>query len=233
MTSSTANEQPIIVWDVDGTLTRSDTLLPFLARVAGRRQLARGVAGVASRVPPGRRWRTAGKSELLHAVLAGRELAAVDQVARSYAADLIERRLRADSVRRWRWHRSSGHRLVLASASPGLYLHHLGAMLGARAVLCTELQAQDGVLTGALATPNCRGAEKTRRIRAYVADQPGGRVWMYSDSFSDLPSLALADVGIRVRPHRRLHTPPGQLDTAPAQPAAGDPTSGMEVTPWL
>lgn len=232
MTSSAAtSEQPIVVWDVDGTLTRSDTLLPFLARVAGRRQLARAIARIASRVSPGPRWRTAGKADLLRAVLAGRDLAEVDHVARSYAADLVARRLRPDSARRWRWHRSGGHRLVLASASPGLYLHRLGALLGAREVLCTELQAQDGVLTGRMATPNCRGLEKARRIRAYLGDHPGGRVWMYSDSFSDLPALALADVAIRVRPLRRLNTPPWHLDISPAHHAS-NPPSELGVTPW-
>jgi phosphatidylglycerophosphatase C len=204
---------PVIIWDVDLTLSRYDTLIPFLGRLMGRAWLARAVVSASGHAVRGRTaasqsWRTRFKSELLRSALAGRELAGVDEIAQRYAVEIVTRGIRADSLRRWLWHSRRGERLVLASASPDLYLRHLGTALGAADVISTEMEIVDGVLTGRMATENCRGVEKARRIRDYLVQYPGSQVWMYTDSRSDLPSLALADVAIRVRPHRVLRTPP-------------------------
>lgn len=201
----------VAMWDLDGTLTRWDTLIPFLSRLLGPAQLAEALIDAAGRVPPGRGWRAAGKAHLLQATLAGRDVASVNRIARAYAARLVVDRLRPDSVRRWRWHQDQGHRLVLASASPDLYVRHVGAILGADEVISTEMEVVNGWLTGRMATSNCRGEEKARRLRAYLMPYRGRRLWVYTDSTSDRPALALADVPVRVSRFWPLRTPPAEL----------------------
>jgi len=76
------------------------------------------------------------------------------------------------------------------------------------AVLCTELEVgADGRLTGRLAGRNCRGEEKARRVREWLAgarlDDPV--LWAYGDSDADRPFLALAEHpvwvhGVTIRP---------------------------------
>jgi phosphatidylglycerophosphatase C len=97
---------------------------------------------------------------------------------------------------------------VLASASLDPYLVPLGRLLAADEAVCTMLErGADGRLTGRLAGPNCRGAEKARRIRALL-DERGlqeAEVWAYGDSDGDEPLLASADHALRVD---GVHVPP-------------------------
>jgi phosphatidylglycerophosphatase C len=192
--------RPVAVWDLDGTLTRTDTLLPFLRRIAGTAAVLRALAAAGRELPV----RDAAKALVLQRLLGGRTLAEVDRIARGYAARVAAARLRPDSFDRWTWHRDAGHRLVIATASPGVYVRHLGRHLGADEVICTEMAVVNGRLTGALKGGNCRGAEKARRVLAHLAEHPSGHVWAYADGDADRPLLALADTGIRVARHRRL-----------------------------
>lgn len=195
--------RPVAVWDLDGTLTRTDTLLPFLHKVAGTAAVVRALAFAANRLPR-RDLRSAGKALVLQQILGGRALAEVDHVARAYAGRVMDTRLRADSLERWSWHRRNRHRLVIASASPGLYVHHLGRLLNADEVICTEMALVNGRLTGQLRGGNCRGPEKARRVLAHLAEQPASQVWAYANGAVDQPLLDLADVAIRVTPYRHL-----------------------------
>jgi phosphatidylglycerophosphatase C len=206
---SSRRGRPVAIWALDGALTRTDTLLPFLRRVAGTAATVGALAVTASRELPRRNHRDAARKLLLQRILGGRPLDQVDQVARGYAARVVAARLRPDSLARWSWHRREGHRLVVASASPGLYVHHLGRQLDADAVICTEMSVVNGRLTGALRGGTCRGAEKARRVLAHLVEHPTTRVWAYAGRDTDRPLLALADVAIRVTPHRRL---PGWAD---------------------
>jgi len=195
--------RPVAVWDLDGTLTRGGTLLPFLRRVAGPAAVLRALAFAASRDLPRHRRRTAAKAIVLQRLLGGRELAEVDQVARDHARRVRDT-LRADSLRRWSWHRANDHRLVIASASPGLYVHHLGRLLDADEVICTEMAVVNGRLTGALKGGNCRGAEKARRVLEHLTVRPASQVWAYANGAADRPLLDIADVAVRVTPYRHI-----------------------------
>jgi phosphatidylglycerophosphatase C len=196
--------QSVVIWNLDGTLSRRDTVLPFLRRVGGSLLASQAVGAAA-----GRRLVGAGsdgaKAMLLQQVLGGRTTAEVEAVARGYAQDLLARRLRADCLHRWQWHRRHGHRLILASGSPDLYVRHLGALLGADTVICTQMAAVNGRLTGWIAGGDCRGAERARRVLAHLTERPTGPVWAYGNLPADRDLLDLADIGIRVRPLRRLY----------------------------
>ena len=202
--SGASDRTPIAVWDVDGTLVLGDTLIPFLHRFVGAAQLGSILLGALARAATGPDPRNVAKAAVLQRVLGGLELSAVKAVARGYVLDLVAQRLRADCVRRWRWHRQRGHRLVLASASLDLYLRPLGELLGADEVISTTMDVVNGRLTGRLATPNCRGAQKAARVREYLESRPTGTVWVYANGVADRPTLALADVPVRVRPYRPL-----------------------------
>jgi phosphatidylglycerophosphatase C len=197
------------VFDVDGTLVAGDTLLPFLQEVAGTVRLGGALLAGAVRQRSASDRRSAVKAAVLQRVLGGRQLAAVDAVARDFVLDLVMHRLRPDCLRRWRWHAGRGHRLVIASASLDLYLRHVGDLLGADAVICTRMNVVNGWLTGGLSTPNCRGEEKARRVRDDLRSHPAGSIWVYGNGRADVPMLALADVPVRVRPYRRLPAPTG------------------------
>jgi phosphatidylglycerophosphatase C len=190
----------IAAFDVDGTLTRRDCVLPFLARVTGRARLGAAlVRHGASLVAAARdRERRDDVKRALTAVLGGRSLADVATAGELFAEEIATRRLRADVRDRLAWHRDMGHDVVLVTASYAVYAEPLGRHLGAAAVVATELDVDaHGVLTGRLAGENCRGAEKVRRLAARYGD-PLELGWAYGDSQDDLPMLACARRSVRV-----------------------------------
>ncbi|MDP8987357.1 MAG: HAD-IB family hydrolase [Actinomycetota bacterium] len=211
MTASPSSPpRPVAAFDVDGTLSRRDTLLPFLQRLCGAQRLARGLAanGLAlSRMAMGRADRDAVKDALLVRVLAGRDPEEVAAAGEAYAGFLAEHgRLRPDTRHRLDEHRAAGHRVVLVSASPEVYLGPLGRRLGVDAVLASGLQVgADGRLTGRLAGRNCRGAEKVVRLDAWMGPaRDATYLYAYGDSEGDRELLARADVGVLVAPRRPL-----------------------------
>lgn len=202
---------PLAAFDVDGTLSRRDTLLPFLQRLCGMQRLARALAanGLAlSRMAAGVADRDAVKDALLVRLLAGRDARQVAAAGETYADFLVDHaRLRPDTRRRLDEHRAAGHRVVLVSASPEVYLAPLGRRLGVDAVLASALEVgADGRLTGRLAGRNCRGAEKVARLDAWLGTEAehGTYLYAYGDSDGDRELLARADVGVLVRPRRPL-----------------------------
>ena len=94
-------------------------------------------------------------------------------------------------------HRAAGDRCVLVSASLDLWLQPWAQRHGFAAVLCSQLAADaDGRASGRLAGANCFGAEKVRRLEAWLAGTRP-RLVAYGDSRGDLPLLDFADEGWR------------------------------------
>jgi phosphatidylglycerophosphatase C len=186
----------VAAFDLDGTLTRRDTLLPFLLRSCGRSRTAaalmaesllllRGAAG-------NDRARDDAKAGVLRRLLAGRPVAPLLELAETFADDVMGTLLRTDAAARIEKHRSQGHELVIVTASPELYVGPLARRLGIDHVLGTRLEVDDsGVLTGRLLGANCRGAEKVARLQAWLGEEPY-ELWAYGDSAGDRELLALA-----------------------------------------
>jgi phosphatidylglycerophosphatase C len=198
---SAGDERPgVAAFDLDGTLTRRDTLLPFLQRLCGTTAVMRALAPEWSAMPAaalGTIDRDATKARVLARLLAGWVATDVVDAAEDYAETVVTARLRADTVARVTWHRSQGHRLVIVSASPELYVGPVAAALGFEAALATRLEVVDGRLTGRLVGANVRGAEKVRRLKEHFGDGPM-TLWAYGDSSGDRELLAAADHATRV-----------------------------------
>lgn len=204
----------IAAFDFDGTLTQRDTLLPFLVHVCGAQRVARAVAKVApvaARARVGRleaelHHRDVVKERLLAELLGGRRASWLDEAGLAYAQTLPGR-LRAPLAAQVAWHRSSGHELVIVSASLGAYLRPFAAAEGFDHVIAVELEVgSDGLLTGALVGPNVRGAEKAVRLRRWLDGDEPDLLWAYGNSTGDTELLAMADVPVWV--DRRSHRAP-------------------------
>lgn len=191
----------IAAFDVDHTLTRGDTVVPFLAAVAGWPAVGRALAADHRRlaaVARGRGDRDAAKAALLARVLPGIPYAALDDAGERFAARLVARRMRRDVVARLLWHQRRGHEVVLVSAGLAVYLRHLADHLGAVAVLATELEVDGaGRCTGRIRGANVRGEEKRRRLANYLRGDAAA-IWAYGNGPGDAELLAMADVPVLV-----------------------------------
>jgi phosphatidylglycerophosphatase C len=189
----------IAAFDFDGTLTRRDCMVPFLCRVAGSGAVVRALAAESPAMARG--GRDGVKVGVLRRLLAGRSFADVTSRGELFAGDIMDRRLRSDTVAILRRHQDAGDRTVLVSASLRPYLEPVATALGIDHVICTELEVVDGVLTGEIVGGNCRGAVKATRLQAWMGDRPpdDGVLWAYGDSSGDDELLALATHGVRIR----------------------------------
>jgi len=200
----------LAVFDLDGTLTKRDTLIPYLAGflLNHPRRLARLPRLIPASAAYGAGWMSnaALKEAFLRAVLGGTTRDALCSWTQTFTERLMAGGLRRDAVRQLRWHRASGHYIVIMSASVDLYVRPLGRLLDVDEVLCTEVEWEDERLTGRLATPNCAGAEKVRRLEMLTERLPSRSVWAYADRRSDIPLLQRATHAYLVNSARRVRS---------------------------
>jgi phosphatidylglycerophosphatase C len=192
----------IAAFDFDGTMTRHDSLVPFLVKVAGRRPVAAALAAEAPRLAyaaTGRGDRDEAKERVLRRLLSGRAHADVAAVGRVFGAELARTGISAEARDRIAWHRRAGHEIAIVSASLDVYLLEVAALLGVGHVLCTSLEVDEqGRCTGRLVGRNCRGAEKVARLHALL-DGEDVELWAYGNSGGDDEMLASAQHAVRVR----------------------------------
>ena len=184
----------VAAFDLDGTLTTRDCVVPFLRSFVGTRALVRGFASrpVQSLSGLARRDRQTLKTISLSA-LAGRDIEEIDAAGERFAREVIPGWLRSDTVARLQQHLRADHRVVVVSASLSPYVRPLARQLGAETAFCCDLETEAGRLTGRMVGPNCRGPEKLRRLREWLGDSfDNTELWAYGDSSGDTEMLAAA-----------------------------------------
>jgi len=190
------NSGCLAVFDLDGTITRRDTLGPFLWGFLWHRPWRWPRLLL---LPPAAlrylfdRDRGALKGAVLHAALGGAKRASIEHWAGRFVARLLQHGLYAEAVSAIAMHRARGDRLLLMSASTDLYVPRIGRALGFDEIICSEVRWRaDGRLDGRLASANCRGEEKRRCLAAVIARDAPGSVCAYGDSRADLIHMQLA-----------------------------------------
>lgn len=194
----------VAAFDFDGTITRGDSLIPFLWGHLGAWRFARAIAlsmpwlvGYALRLLSN----DVAKARLLRSAWAGQSEPELRAFATQWARHALPRTLDPWHMERIAWHRSQGHCCVIVSASPDVYLDAATRFLGLDDLICTRMEIANGsdtqpYLTGAMASPNCHGPEKVRRLNGWLAGRfPGAtdlELYAYGDSPSDKPLLRMA-----------------------------------------
>jgi phosphatidylglycerophosphatase C len=222
----------VAAFDFDGTLTHGGSVWRYLTEIAGPASVLRAGLAVAPKlvraVVVGGTAADDAKEALFTRTLAGRTLQDVRSRSRRFGVDHYRRHERRDLRARLEWHRRQGHRLLIVSASPDLYVDAVGELLEVDAVLATRLAvAGDGTLTGRYDGHNCRGEQKALRLRTWVDGAfgtagPRPHVWAYGNSAGDRRLLAAADTGVDVGRLGRLGKLRGFPRLARIAPAADD-----------
>jgi len=202
-----------VVFDLDETLTRIDTFLPFLRgylRHHPRRWWS--VACLPLRLMNVRRWgdRDWVKDTVVRSVLGGETWPRVTEWAHEYARWVHAMGMRPVLLDWLRAHQRAGDRVVLATASFDVYVAPLASALGIDEVIASRIRWSDDNRLLGMAGRNCRNDEKLRRVRELLGESGTG-VIAYSDSHADLPLLAWAERGIAVSPTAKLAGEVGRL----------------------
>jgi len=197
-------EMKVVAFDFDETLTVRDTVVPFMRQIAGRAAFVgiciRNFIEIVGLVR--RRDRDSVKELFVSEVFTGKQVDLVEHLGHMYAMKVVGSHMRSDTMERLRWHQEQGHVVVLVSASLSPYLHAVGDLLEVDAVLCTELQHENGMYSGFLDGSNCRGQEKVKRIQAWMIDagcNDQDLQFAYGDSAGDDALLIFSLNGTNVR----------------------------------
>lgn len=223
------SEMRIALFDLDGTLTRHDSLFPYVLGFCLRHPL---------RLPRllampwhvlkylfGDRDRGALKEALIKAGLSG---VSRDQIARwneRFVRRLLGRSMHPEALERLAMHRARGDYLVLMSASPDLYVPAVARALKFNETICTGVRWDGMTLSGELTTPNRRAEEKLRGVEALRARYDGSQIEGYGNSASDVVHLRACDAG-----HLVNGSPRAAVEAARAGVAIGWP---LETAPHV
>jgi HAD superfamily hydrolase (TIGR01490 family) len=187
----------LAVFDLDGTITRHDTLLPYVmgSPVSTSRKVLGAVVFLGSLLlfAVGRWDRGQLKSAFIRATLGGEPRSRIEAWTARFVPALLRGGVFAAAIATIEQHKRAGARLVLMSASTDLYVPAIGSALGFDEVICTGLRWNGDRLDGHLSTPNRRGTEKTRCFEALRARYPDLITAAYGNAASDLDHLRLAD----------------------------------------
>jgi phosphatidylglycerophosphatase C len=210
----------LVVFDLDGTITYRDTLLPYVTgylKRSGRSRLrmARLLPTLAA-FGIGAADHGAVKSAFIRSTLDGATRTELAAWTADFVPWVIQHGSSAGALEMIRTHREAGDLLVLMSASTDLYVPQIGQALGFNEVICTGVAFDAaGRLDGALTTPNRRGAEKVRCFEALRQQHPGMQTVAYGNAGSDLAHLKLADVPRLVNASPRTARQAATLGIAP------------------
>jgi phosphatidylglycerophosphatase C len=191
----------LAVFDLDGTITRHDTLVPYILGFLKRRPWR--LLGFACVIPALlrfvlRRDRGDLKAGLIHWTLGGARRADLQAWTTAFVPALLARGTFKQALTQVAQHREANDVLILMSASVDLYVPAIGRALGFAETICTGVRWRGERLDGRLTTPNVRGEEKARHLKTLRTKYPNLAVIAYGNAASDLPHLTLADQGVLV-----------------------------------
>jgi HAD superfamily hydrolase (TIGR01490 family) len=186
----------IALFDFDGTLTRNDSLTAFLKFYAGTRNYYWGII-ILSPIIAGYKlnWikNDVAKSLVLKYFLEGKTIEELEKKSEQFVSEIIPTLLRPEAIEKFTWHQQQGHRIIVVSASPELWIKPWCQKKNVE-FIATKLATEKQLFTGEFLTPNCYGKEKLRRILLHIPQllNQYSEIYVYGDSQGDNELLSLA-----------------------------------------
>jgi len=185
----------LAIFDFDKTITSKDSLIDFIYHVAGPLKLLKGVLFLA----PSLILFTLGfiesdkiKEIVLSYFFKNWEQVKFTSAVSHYSKEYLPAIIRKSALERLHWHQNQSHQIVIVSASIDSYLIDWCRKINAH-LLATAVEFKEGKLTGKLATPNCKGQEKIRRLQQHYDLKEFEYIYAYGDSHSDLVLKRIAN----------------------------------------
>ncbi|CRX38754.1 HAD family hydrolase [Estrella lausannensis] len=189
-------KETIACFDFDGTITRSDSLLPFLIFSSG---IAKTIGYLLLELPAlmGYAFKMYDRQQVKEAVLR-RFFRGIPEekmlgMCRDYAHNELPKQVKKEALEAISKHKARGDRLILISASIDAYLKPWADAAGFDCLLSSRLEFKEGAVTGNLVGKNCRAEEKVARLKNLLGDLERFEIYAYGDSRGDKELLESAD----------------------------------------
>lgn len=206
--------QPLSIFDMDKTITRSATFGPFLGYAVPRYRAWRVLlAPLVALTSLGFAIKLVSRGRLKEinlALMMGRRIdaAALADISRGFAGFTLARNSLAGALARVEAERAEGRRVVLATASYAFYVREIAKLLGVTDVIATRTTDLDGSVSPRIAGENCYGPAKLRMVEDWMAEEritrAGRHIRFFSDHVSDAPCMEWADEAFATNAHAPL-----------------------------
>ncbi len=186
----------LAIFDFDGTITRRDTFLPFLAFCFGYYKVfCTGITSIPILLMYKLRLVSNSKAKeiLFGKFFRGMEEEDFNRLSRSYSLKRISPVIRIKALEKIIRHKDGGDRVMIISASMENWIRPWADAHGISPVIGTTVEIKDGVLTGKFGSPNCHGKEKVRRLVETIGSLDQYHICSYGDSKGDQDLLNLSD----------------------------------------
>lgn len=182
----------IYAFDFDGTLTTHDSFLEFIRYVCGNWALCKGILRyspllVLMKLGLYPNWKA--KQKVFAYFFKGMPLKDFAQQGRLFALD-CQHLLRPQGVDMVKQAQAKDAEVLIVSASID---HWVQPFFPEVKVVGTQVEVEDGCLTGRFLTKNCYGQEKVNRILALYPHRNEYELIAFGDSAGDKELLAFAD----------------------------------------
>jgi phosphatidylglycerophosphatase C len=201
----------IKVFDLDKTITRADTFIPFLITW----YLKNPRISIKLLILPwhifcffwNQRSRSQLKEIFLIAFMGRADISKIDAHCEYFANKIIESHCHPAALELISRCQMKGEKLILASASLDIYVGKIGKKLGFLKTFATKCEVKDDLIfTGYLPNGTLRGSKKSEVVKAYISENyKTANVTAYSDHLFDLPLLKFANKGVVVNPNFSLN----------------------------
>lgn len=186
----------IAAFDFDGTITRKDTLIEFL-RFAGGSVRLYAVFALYSPLLVLMKLKLYSNQKAKEKIFAhyfkSMPIEQFDNLCRRFYEQKGQSLIYADAKAQIANHKEQGDEVVIISASLENWVCRFAKALKADKLLATQVDIQDGKLTGHFFTANCYGKEKVNRLLSVYPERNKYYLMAYGDSRGDKELLQFAD----------------------------------------
>ena len=197
----------VAVFDLDGTLTRHDTYIPyligFLIRHPWRIFRLWKLPWYIALYTFGKVNNSDLKQQFLLSFLGGVKREQISTWTNIFLDKLLRSGIRKKALIALKKHKKNGDHLVLLSASLDIYVKEFGCRLGFDKTICTNVEWSNNKLTGRLSSKNCHGREKISRLLSWCKEFDTTYFIAYADDISDIPLLSKVDKGVLINGSRK------------------------------
>lgn len=185
----------IAAFDFDGTITTKDTLFDFIRSYFGTFKLVLGIVILSPililyKIGFIKNYRA--KEILISYFLKNKDFNEFTQKCNLYS-QRINLIVRPKVLQKIQWHIQQKHKVIIVSASVKDWIQPWANENGISEVIGTEIQIQEGKITGKFSTKNCYGQEKVNRLKEVYPNREEYTLYAYGDSRGDQELLAFAD----------------------------------------
>lgn len=149
------------------------------------------------------------KQEMMRCSMVGNRKEDIIHLAEDFAENEVRMGMRTGALKSLKYHSDKGDTIVIASAAVCVIVEAIARRLNISHWVATDMKWENGRLSPGFESENCYAQEKLKRIEALFVENPNLKqknthITMYSDSYSDLPTLRYSNKGNAVNPDRKL-----------------------------